>query len=184
METEDSRVGTEDFIPWQQDDVIRHSQRLIKSFQHWTGTPLLKAEGTPAELAYALFEADKVIMSHGTETDPVLNYGNRTALNLWEMDWQRFTQTPSRYTAEPMNREERCDCVAAVLRTASLTRTRLLEQAKQQGYISNYQGIRISSTGKRFLVADVIVWDVLDEKNQPCGQAATFSRWEFLESAG
>jgi hypothetical protein len=152
-------------FPWQQAAIVHHSQRLLRSFAHWTGRTLLEVEGTPEAIAQALFEAPFVVTSHGTEADPILNYGNRKALELWQMDWQQFTRTPSRYTAEPMEQEERA---------------RLLEQAKQQGVISNYEGIRISCQGQRFRIQNVIVWDVLDEDNICCGQAATFSSWVFL----
>lgn len=137
---------------------IQQAQRLITSFQHWTGKPLIE---TPE----ALFEAPFVVVSHGTEPDPIFNYANQQALDLWEMDWDTFTQLPSRYSAEPISQEER---------------SRLLAQAKAQGYISDYRGVRISSTGKRFWIEDVILWTVLDELNYPCGQAATFSSWKFI----
>ncbi|BAS54583.1 MULTISPECIES: MEKHLA domain-containing protein [Leptolyngbya] len=137
---------------------IQQAQRLITSFQHWTGKPLIE---TPE----ALFEAPFVVVSHGTESDPIFNYANRQALDLWEMDWDTFTQLPSRYSAEPISQEER---------------SRLLAQAKAQGYISDYRGVRISSTGKRFWIENVILWTVLDELDQPCGQAATFSSWKFI----
>jgi hypothetical protein len=137
---------------------IQQAQRLMTSFQHWTGKSLIE---TPE----ALFEAPFVVVSHGTEPDPIFNYANRQALVLWEMDWETFTQLPSRYSAEPISREER---------------SRLLAQAKAQGYISDYRGVRISSTGKRFWIEDVILWTVLDELDQPCGQAAAFSRWKFI----
>lgn len=150
--------------PWQQPTVIQHSQRLIRSFQHWFDRPLLELDGLPLETAEALFHAPFVVVSHGTQTDPILNYGNSQALTLWEMGWAQFTQTPSRLTAEPMEQEER---------------DRLLAQARAQGYISDYKGIRISSTGQRFWIQDVVLWDVLDEQNQRCGQAARFDRWEF-----
>lgn len=152
-------------FPWQQEAIIRHSQRLLRSFLYWTGTPLLEASGSPAAIAEALFEAPFVVVSHGTEADPILNYGNRTALTLWEMDWQQLTQTPSRYTAEPIEREERAQ---------------LLEQARQKGYIDNYKGIRISQTGKRFQIENAVIWDVLDETGDRCGQAATFSHWVMI----
>lgn len=137
---------------------IQQAQRLITSFQHWTGKPLIE---TPE----ALFEAPFVVVSHGTEPDPIFNYANQQALDLWEMDWDTFTQLPSRYSAEPISQEER---------------SRLLAQAKAQGYISDYRGVRISSTGKRFWIENVILWTVLDELDQPCGQAATFSSWKFI----
>jgi hypothetical protein len=151
--------------PWQQPKVIQHSQRLLRSFQQWTGRSLLPNSGSAAAIAQALFEASFVVVSHGTEVDPILNYGNRHALELWEMTWDTLTRTPSRQTAELIARAER---------------DLLLQQARDQGYIGNYQGIRISSTGKRFWIQDVIIWDVLDEANQRIGQAATFERWEFL----
>ncbi|MBC7970205.1 MAG: MEKHLA domain-containing protein [Verrucomicrobia bacterium] len=153
--------------PWHQATVIQHSQRLLRSFQHWLDRPLLAVEdlsiSTDQAIANALFHAPFVLVSHGTEADPILNYGNRQALTLWEMDWVQFTQTPSRLTAEPIEQEER---------------DRLLAQAQAKGYSSNYKGIRISSTGRRFSIQDVVIWDVLDEQNQRCGQAAMFERWE------
>ncbi|GAP95042.1 hypothetical protein NIES2104_15620 [Leptolyngbya sp. NIES-2104] len=137
---------------------VKQAQRLIKSFHHWTGKTLIE---TPE----ALFNAPFVVVSHGTEPDPIFNYGNQQALTLWEMDWETFTRTPSRQSAEPVSQEERL---------------RLLTETKSKGYVSGYRGIRISSTGKRFWIEDVILWTVLDELNQPCGQAATFSSWTFI----
>ncbi len=156
-------------FPWQQEAVIRQSQRLLHNFQHWTGRSLLDPSGSPAEIAQALFEAPFPVFSHGTELDPIYNYANRKGLELWEVDWQQLTQMPSRYSAEPMEQEERL---------------RLLDQVTTQGYVSNGQGIRISSTGKRYLVSDFIIWNLLNEHNQFCGQAATFSQWTPLPTSG
>lgn len=152
-------------LPWQQTSIVRHSLRLLHSFHHWTGKPLLSIEGEPEAIAQALFAAPFVVVSHGTEADPVLNYGNQTALDLWEMDWDQFTQTPSRYTAEPMAREDRA---------------RLLQRARENGFIDDYEGIRISSSGRRFQISQVVLWDVLDEMGQRWGQAATFDRYTYL----
>jgi hypothetical protein len=105
------------------------------------------------------------VVSHGTEDDPVLNYGNRVALELWEMPWQRLTQTPSRLTAEPMNQAERAG---------------MLSRAREKGYIDNYRGVRITATGRRFLVERAIVWNVIDEHGTRVGQAATFSQWTWM----
>jgi hypothetical protein len=156
-------------FPWQQEAVIHQSQRILHSFQHWTGHSLLDASGSPIEIARALFEAPFPVFSHGTEPDPIYNYANCKGLELWEMDWQQLTQTPSRYSAEPMEQEERL---------------RLLDQVNTQGYVSNAQGIRISSKGNRLQVSDFIVWNLIDEQNQLCGQAATFSQWKPLPESG
>jgi MEKHLA domain len=150
---------------WQQPKLILHSKRLYHSFEHWIGKPLIEIKGTDKEIGRSLFEAPFILVSHGTEPDPILNYGNQAALNLWQMDWAQFTSTPSRLTAEPVAREER---------------EHLLRQAETHGYIDNYNGIRISSTGQRFYMKAAIVWNVLDEEGQKCGQAATFSQWDFI----
>lgn len=151
--------------PWQQPYVIQHSQRLLQSFSHWVGRSLLDVKGTPPEIARLLFEAPFVLVSHDTEADPIFNYGNRKALELWELSWEQFTQTPSRLTVAPVEQQER---------------DRLLAQARSKGYIDNYKGIRISSTGKQFWIEGVLLWNVIDEHQQPCGQAATFPKWEWI----
>ena len=56
----------------------------------------------------------------------------------------------------------------------------MLERAATKGYIDNYQGVRISTTGRRFAIAQAIIWNLTDELGQPCGQAATFADWQWL----
>lgn len=147
--------------PW----VVEWIQYLLNSYVYLVKEELIPRGGTPVEQAEHLFKSPFVVASHRLEDDPILNYGNQTALDLWEMDWEQFTQTPSRLTAEPVNQEERA---------------RMLEQAKTQGYISDYRGVRISSTGKRFLVERATVWNLHKPDGTPLGQAATFSDWTFL----
>ena len=150
---------------WAHPSVIVWTQRLLESYRHWTGRELLGQIGSLEDQAHALFDAPFVVVSHGADPDPILNYGNHAALTLWEMTWEQFTQTPSRHTAETLNQEER----AAMLRIAG-----------QHGYFEGYRGVRISSRDRRFLVEDATVWNVLDPSGQRIGQAATFARWSFL----
>jgi hypothetical protein len=150
---------------WQMDFATAHTACLAHSFKKWTGRDLLPGIFSPAELARKIFEAAFVIVSHGAETDPILNYGNRAALALWEMSWDEFTRTPSRLTAGAPNREERA---------------RLLATVTQSGFIDDYSGIRISKTGRLFKVSRATVWNLISETDQPCGQAAMFAHWEFL----
>ena len=120
---------------------------------------------TPIELAKKVFDASFVVVSHGTEADPILNYGNRAALSLWEMSWEELTRTPSRLTAEAPNREERA---------------RLLDAVMRRGFIDDYSGVRISKTGRRFLIGRATVWNLITEEGTLCGQAAMFDHWEFI----
>ena len=150
---------------WQSPSVIAHTQMLARSLKHFTGRELWPGNLSAAELAEQVFHAPFVLVSHGTEADPVLNYGNQAALALWEMTWAELTRTPSRLTAEAPNREERARLLAAVAR---------------RGFIDDYSGIRISKTGRRFRLAQATVWNLLAENDQPCSQAAMFSDWKFL----
>ncbi len=151
---------------WARTSIVQWSQMVLDSFHHWTGRQLLAREGTMAEQARRLFLAQSVVVSHGMEEDPLLNYGNQAALDLWEMTWDQLINTPSRRTAEPVNQEERA---------------RMLRVVEEQGSFDRYRGVRISATGRRFLVEAATVWNVLDEEGMRVGQAATFSQWTRLD---
>ena len=152
-------------VIWMRPQVITWSQILLDSFNHFLGYQLISRDSNQEDQARTLFEASFVVVSHGTEPDPILNYGNQIALELWSMTWEEFTQTPSRLSAEPINREER---------------QAMLQQAKKQGYIDNYRSVRISSIGTRFLIENTIVWNLVDSSKDKCGQAATFANWTML----
>jgi hypothetical protein len=79
-------------VSWQQEAAIVHSLCLLHSFQHWTGYALMDTNLPPLLVAQRLFEAAFVVVSHGTEADPIFNYGNRKALELWQLDWEAFTK--------------------------------------------------------------------------------------------
>lgn len=126
---------------------------------------LLEGNFTAVDLVRKLYHAPFVLLSHGTQPDPIFNYANQTAQQLWEMSWADFTQLPSRLSAEPM---------------AVAERQVLLNEAKQKGYISNYNGVRISRTGQRFIIKNAILWNIHDGAGTYQGQAATFKEWKFL----
>ncbi|MDB5385794.1 MAG: hypothetical protein JWM11_1440, partial [Planctomycetaceae bacterium] len=91
--------------PWQYHGWPEHSQILLNSYRLWTKRELIPRCGSELEQAKVLFESPFVVVSHGTQPDPILNYGNRTALELWEIDIPTLLQTPSRLTAEPLHRD-------------------------------------------------------------------------------
>jgi hypothetical protein len=154
---------------WQTERVIGHSLRLMECYRRLLGRELLPdlpvgLDG--AARSRALFEAPFCVVSHGPQANPILNYGNRYALDLWELDWETWLRTPSRQTAEPDRREER---------------ERLLAQVRDRGYVEGYSGIRVSATGRRFVIENVTVWNLTDQDGQPCGQAATYATYRRLD---
>jgi hypothetical protein len=147
-------------------EIVAHSRLLLDNFRDRLGRELFTRSGDPADESRRLFEAPFVVVSHGIQADPIFNYGNRTALTLWETDFARLTAMPSRLTAEAPVREER---------------DRLLERTARDGYTDDYRGVRISTTGRRFLIENVTVWNLVDAAGRPLGQAATYADWTFLD---
>jgi hypothetical protein len=81
------------------------------------------------------------------------------ALQLFEMSAEEFARLPSRLSAEPLAQE---------------ARVKLLEKVSQQGYVNGYSGLRIAKSGRRFIITDTTVWNLLDEAGGYHGQAAVF----------
>jgi len=139
-----------------------HANLLISSYHRITGNELVVAEVAGPE---KLYHANFCVVSHNTHEDPLFNYGNRKALELFDMEWSNFISLPSRYSAEPVNREER---------------VRLLNRVESHGFIDDYCGVRISANGTRFVIKSATVWNVVDEMGIYRGQAAMFRDWTFV----
>ncbi len=127
---------------------------IVQSYRRLTGKTLMAAFDPPA-----LWNAPRAIVAHGIEDDPVFFYGNKLALQLFEMSFAEFTCLPSRYSAEPV---------------AQQARVALLDRVAKQGFVDGYSGMRIAGSGSRFMIADATIWNLLDETGICHGQAATF----------
>jgi len=148
---------------------VNHINCLRGSFYSLLGEDLVNPRLSAREAALLIYRAAYVVVSHSVGPDPVFNYGNQTALNLFEMSWSEFTRLPSRQSAEPPNQAERAE---------------LLAQVTCQGYIRYYSGIRIAKSGRRFCIKDVTVWNLVDGQGADYGQAAVYSDWEYLPNQG
>lgn len=139
-------------------------ERITISYKELAGRPLVPTED---DIVVALWSAPFAIVAHGTEPDPIFFFGNETALRLFECDFPTFSRMPSRYSAEPLLREER-----AVL----------LDRVTRSGLINDYSGVRISATGRRFRIGKASVWNLTDTCGRPAGQAAAFADWTALDA--
>ena len=135
---------------------------LFDSYARVVGESLIHTRATGAALAAELWQMPQVLVAHGLCDDPFFNYGNAAALALFEMNWEEFTATPSRASAEAANQAARAKVMADVA---------------ARGYTSGYRGLRVSRTGKRFWIEDTVIWNVVDVEGRYRGQAATFARW-------
>lgn len=147
------------------DFCCEHTQIVRSSYTRWTGRNLVDPNFPPPQAAKVLFHAPFALLSHDAAADPVLNYGNRLVLELFDMSWEELIVTPSRLTAEAPNRAERA---------------RMLATVSEKGIIDDYAGVRISRRGRRFKIEKAAVWNLIDSSGNHYGQAAMFSSWEFL----
>jgi hypothetical protein len=155
-------VSTKDF---QDAKSAQHVILLVESYERMCGKKFPIKSGNRG-LAYTVHHhSDYILVSHGTETDPVFNYANRAAQDLWQMDWKTFTQLPSRLSAKPAHVKGRAE---------------LLKAAMDKGYIEDYEGLRVDAQGREFYIKQVVLWNVIDEKGLYHGQAALFNTWEYL----
>jgi len=152
-------------LPLATDAAVQRLRWVVNSYHQLTGRRLIDA-GAP-DVWLACWSAPRVIVAHGVEDDPIFFYGNELALVCFELDFTSFTRLPSRYSAEPLLREER---------------ESLLGRVHEHGFIDDYAGVRISASGQRFRITQAVVWNVFDESGERRGQAATFERWQPLSA--
>ncbi|MGH6802610.1 MAG: MEKHLA domain-containing protein [Methyloceanibacter sp.] len=132
---------------------------LTDSYARLVGAPLVPP-GTDADWLYR--EAPFVVVAHGTDQDPKFIYANKAAQNCFEYSWEEFMSLPSRLSAEAPDWAQR---------------QALLEEVARNGFSSGYRGLRVAKSGRRFIIEDGVVWELVDREGMRHGQAATFLSW-------
>ena len=145
--------------------LLEHVNLMRDSLRAYAGRDLVGSNLKEDEAAKELFYASFALVSHDTSEDPIFNYANQKALDLFELSWVEMVSLHSRESAEPANREERA---------------RLLKEVSKRGFIENYSGVRIAKSGKRFFIEKALVWNLVGRNQHYYGQAATFSQWKFI----
>tara|TARA_B110001454_G_scaffold209723_1_gene223504 strand:+ start:16525 stop:17010 length:486 start_codon:yes stop_codon:yes gene_type:complete len=159
--------GSDDPIARSDRDIIfahagNRMQLIIDSYVRLTGRCLLPmTEANPEKL----WEAPFALVAHSTEADPIFFYGNKTAITLFATDASGLIAMPSRLSAKPINRAER---------------SRLFERVAQHGFIDDYAGDRVTTTGWEFRIKQATVWTLFDNHNEIKGHAALFDDWTWL----
>ena len=128
---------------------------LAGRFSRLTG----RALAARADAAFLYGQAPFCLLAHDGGVDPVFIYANRAAQACFGYDWDEFLRLPSRLSAEAPAREER---------------QRLLEAVAAKGFIEDYAGVRVKKSGRRFLIEQAVVWELVDEAGVRHGQAAMF----------
>lgn len=151
--------------------VPRHSdpafyELLASSYARLLGQPLVPQPMPVAQATAWLYEeAPFAILAHNTAPDPVFIYGNKAAQRRFEYDWDEITRLPSRLSAEAPNREER---------------QKFLERVQRLGYEAGYKGVRITKSGRRFMIEEATLWQMFDADGVLHGQAVIVPRTRDL----
>jgi hypothetical protein len=140
-------------------------QFISNSLKKLAGIEIVDFSLNLEEQAKQVFHAKYCLLAHNGASDPVFNYANQPALNLFEMPWEEFTNMPSKYSAESDERAKR---------------EQLLKDVAAKGFSQNYSGVRISKTGKRFEIKNAIIWNVYNNENKRIGQAAMFDKYAYV----
>jgi|SRR5580698_4328837 hypothetical protein len=137
---------------------------LVGSYLQVVGEPLLPAaHPAGAELAAWLYDdAPFGLLAHDLQEDPRFVYANVTAQRCFEYSWDEFIGMPSRLSAEAPGRAARQE---------------FMDTVRRQGYVSNYRGLRIARSGRRFQIERATVWNLLGHDGTCHGQAAVLRGW-------
>lgn len=133
---------------------------ILASFRRIVGRLLVPAGLDEGQAVRWLYEdAPCCVLAHDTAADPRFIYANTAAQRCFEYPWAELAVLPSRLSAEAPNRAER---------------QALLDRVARDGFAEGYSGLRISRSGRRFVIEDVTMWQLIDGQGVLLGQGAMF----------
>lgn len=141
-----------DSVAW-----IARAGEILAAYRTRLGVDLVPRSGDAAEDARRLFELPRAVLAHDAQASPRLDWANRAAGVAFDAAPDRLVGLPSVETAPP-------DAIA--------DRRRLFDALARRGFVTGYSGVRISRTGRRFVIEDVTIFPVADAAGRPAGHAA------------
>ncbi|KWC91610.1 MEKHLA domain-containing protein [Burkholderia cepacia] len=142
---------------------------LADSYRRLLNRPLVPDGMSSSDGAAWLYgTAPFGILAHDMSADPVFVYGNERAQEIFEYDWDELTALPSRLSAEPMERRDRQS---------------FLEKVMRDGFVSEYRGVRVTKSGKRFWIEHATVWQLIDADGNVRRQAAMIPQVRTLDAS-
>lgn len=130
---------------------------ILDSYRHHLGRDLFPRSGSAATDAERLFDLPMGVLAHDTSTPALLDWANRAAAVA-------FDATPTALLGRPS--------AATAPADATANREQLFTRLREQGFVTGYEGVRISLTGRRFVIADVTVYELRDRDGRAAGHAA------------
>ena len=138
---------------------------VMESHEHLLGSPILVDDNKFSSRSEALFNLRYAVLVHDTQPDPIFCYGNLAALKIFEYEWEGLLRVPSRKSAE---------------QTEQSNRAKTMQKVQKTGYAESYSGVRVSSSGRRLLIQNTTIWNLIDTTQKPLGQAALIKEYRYL----
>jgi len=136
---------------------IARATLILDSHRRLLGRELCARSGDAAEDARRLFHLPLAVLAHDTSPQPLLDWANLAAARAFDATPESLLGRPSADTAPADAIDER---------------RALFDVLARQGFVTGYSGVRVSLTGRRFVIDDVTVLEVTDAAGQPAGHAA------------
>lgn len=136
---------------------VARAREILDSFHRLLGCELVPRSGDAAEDARRLYGLPRAVLAHDTSPRPLLDWANLAAARAFDATPESLLGRPSAATAP-------ADAVA--------DRRALFDVLARQGFVTGYSGVRVSLTGRRFVIYDVTVLEVIDAAGHPAGHAA------------
>lgn len=148
-------------------DIATHVELVDKSLRDLTGIGVSERMGLDLE-SPELYESictntRYVLITHGTEADPIYNFGNNAALAAFFRSWESLVAMPSAQSVVLRSIDEEMRII-------------LMKKVTDDGFVEGASGIRVRDDGAYIKLVDAIVWNCHDKSGAKIGQAAFFDR--------
>jgi hypothetical protein len=130
---------------------------ILDSYLRLLGRDLVERSGDEADDARRLFDLPLAVLAHDTSPVPLLDWANGAAARAFDAAPEALLGRPSADTTP-------ADAVA--------DRRALFDVLARRGFVTGYSGVRVSLTGRRFMIDDVTVFALADAAGRPAGHAA------------
>jgi hypothetical protein len=146
---------------------VARAQEILDSHRRLLGRDLIERSGDAADDARRLFDLPLAVLAHDTSPQPLLDWANLAALAAFDATPESLLGRPSADTAPA---------------DAAADRRVLFDVLARQGFVTGYSGVRISLTGRRFVIDDVTVLEVTDATGRPAGHAAVIGSTRAVDA--
>jgi len=173
--TKEKAASESKVVKHESTEVILDLLLLVENYAKKVGKPFPTQGAVEiTSIAKEIWNAPFVLLYHrlpqeGEGEYPTFCYVNKAALALFETTWDEFVGMESRKTAEDE---------AAVQQE----RDEYLAKSLAEGCVEGLEVWRVSQKGKRFLLKDVVLWNI-DSGDETIGQAAICREWQYEDES-